>query len=165
VSESLDLPRHTVPALLEVLEGVFRSEDKPSRVLYTRGEPLLVERNVLVPEEGEDFFLTPYEMVRQHADLEIWPESGGDRSPVLNVLHAVQSLRNNTDLTFLVCSSRRGLDGWIANGASDPIVIGKTLGVSVLEDPDCPPGCVFICGSRRSSMIRDVEYSIMVRME
>ena len=47
------------------------------------------------PEEGGDFFLTPYEMVRQHADLEIWPESGGDKPPVLILLYAVQSLRNN----------------------------------------------------------------------
>ena len=160
VTETIPLSRPTVPGLIETFQEAFSGKDKPIRVLYTKGEDLIVERSMLT-EEGDDAetFLTPYQMVRQHSELEI-QETHQDS--LLASCLACQEIRNQGfDLTALVCRDLQEVKSWLP----DMIDIEKTFGVTVYVDPECPEGCLFFCGSTSSPMIRSIEKSILCRME
>ena len=158
VTETLAITRPTVTGLMETFELAFRGKNKPVRVLYSKGEDLLVERAVFQDEDLEDPFLTPYQMIRQHADLEIQEVI---EEPLLASCQAVQELRSdNAPLQFVVTPSYEELKEWLPDGVD----FSKLFGVEVFADADAPEGCLFFCGSSASPMIRDVEKAICCRM-
>jgi hypothetical protein len=158
VTESLPILRPTVTGLMETFEAAFRGRNKPVRLLYSKGEDLLIERTVFQEEDLEDPFLTPYQMVRQHADLEIQEVI---ENALLACCVAVQELRDdNVPLQFIVTSSLEEMKAWIPEG----IDFSKLFGVEVFVDADAPEGALFFCGSSVSPMIRDVEKAICCRM-
>lgn len=158
VTETLEIQRPTVTGLMETFQQAFKGRNKPVRVLYSKGEDLLVERTVTVPEEEESSLLTPYQMVRQHADLEIqevMPLS------LVACCTAVQELRKSgSPLTFIVVSDKEELQAWLPKG----IDLADLFGVELFVDSDAPESCIFMCGSVISPMIRDIEKAICCRM-
>ena len=159
VTESLPISRPTVNGLVEAFQDAFRGKDKPVRVLYTKGEDLLVERSVLATGGEEDAtFVTPYQMIRQHADLEIQEIVD---SSLLACCIAVQELQNHrTPATFLVAQDMEQLSAWLPKN----IRIERLFGVQLFIDPEAPEDCLFFCGSQISPMIKDVEKAICCRM-
>jgi len=160
-TENIPIPRQTVAGLVEVLQAVFsdRTRGKPVRVLYTKGEELQVERSVTKSEFPEDPFLTPYEMIRQHAELEIL-EAGKDQM-AMSCKAAQRIGEEGYDLKSIVCRNKEEITAWFPQ----EFKIQHIFRVPVYEDPDCPEGCLFFCGSRVSEMIRDIEYAVLCRME
>jgi hypothetical protein len=161
VAETVPIPRQTVSGLIETLQAVFssRSAGKPVRVLYNKGEDLLVERMVLASDLPDNPFLTPYEMIRQHSELEILEMGGG---PVVGSCKAAQRIgEEGYELKNIVCHNVREVESWF----SSELQIRHVFRVPIHEDPDCPEGCIFFCGSRVSEMIRDIEYAVLCRME
>lgn len=159
VTETLPISRPTVTGLLETFQEAFRGKDKPVRVLYSKGEDLLVERSVMREEgDSESPFLTAYQMVRQHSELEIQEIKG---SPLLAACTAVQDLRDQkSPLTFVVVFSYEALSSWLPKDVD----LEKLFGVNLFADPEAPEDCIFFCGSSISPMIRDVEKAICCRM-
>ena len=160
VTETLEIQRPTVNGLMETFQQAFRGKNKPVRVLYSKGEDLLVERSVVIEqgESEESSLLTPYQMVRQHADLEI--QESIDNSIVACCV-AAQSLRKTgAPLTFIVTSNMAALREWLPDG----IDLSEIFGVEVFIDTDTPESCIFMCGSVISPMIRDIEKAICCRM-
>jgi hypothetical protein len=160
VSETRPIDRPTVTGLMEAFEDAFRGRDKPVRVLYTKGEDLIVERSVVSadPDPGEGSFATPYQMVRQHADLEIQESID---SSLLACCLAVQELRRQkTPVTFVVVQDKEQLSTWLPKG----VHLGELFGADLFVDPEAPDACVFFCGSLASPMIKDVEKAICCRM-
>lgn len=158
VTETLEIQRPTVTGLMETFQQAFRGRNKPVRVLYSKGEDLLVERTVTVPGEEESSLLTPYQMVRQHADLEIQEVMS---SPLLACCTAAQELRKSgAPLTFIVVSSKEELQAWLPKS----IDLADLFGVELFVDSDTPESCIFMCGSVISPMIRDIEKAICCRM-
>lgn len=135
----------------------FKGVNKPFRILYTKGEPLLVER--LVPESStkESDFLTPWEMVRQHADVEI--REVGD-APLVTMCKAATSLaEKGYAATMIVANDRDAVDAWFGdNGKIDAV-----LRLPFLEDPDCPPHSIIFCGSKTGEMVQHIEYAVLCR--
>lgn len=160
VTEKIPISRPTVTGLIETFQTAFRGKDKPVRVLYCKGEDLLIERAVLqdADKEEDSGFLTPYQMIRQHAELEIQEIL---EDPLMAACIAVQELRKSgVPLTFIVVMSMDSVRGWLPR----EIDLSDLLGVEVFVDPDAPEDCVFFCGSQVSPMIRDIEKAICCRM-
>jgi hypothetical protein len=144
---------------METFQAAFQGKDKPVRVLYSKGEDLIVERTVLVSDsEDGDPFLTPYQMIRQHAEIEI--QEAID-NPVLACCKAAQEVRRQGfSLIGVVCRTTTEVTSWIVE-----LDISNTFGVEIYTDPECPEGCLFFCGSLSGPMIRDFEKAILCRME
>jgi len=159
VTESHPIPRPTVNGLMEAFQDAFRGRDKPVRVLYTKGEDLLVERSVVTEsEDSENSLVTPYQMVRQYAELEI-QEIMGDA--LLACCTAVQELRaQKSPMTFVVVQDKEQLMAWLPKR----VRIETLFGVELFVDPETPEDCIFFCGSQVSPMIKDVEKAICCRM-
>jgi len=159
VTESHSIPRATVTGLMEAFQDAFRGRDKPVRVLYTKGEDLLVERSVMSGgEEDPSSLLTPYQMVRQHAELEIQEAL---RDALLACCLAVQELRaQRVPITFIVVQDKEQLTAWLPEG----VRLETLFGVELFVDPETAEDCLFFCGSQISPMIKDVEKAICCRM-
>ena len=159
VSEVIPVPRQTVPGLMEAFQAAFSGNDKPVRILYCRGEDLQVERSVLsIPPDKQDAFITPYQMIRQHSELEIQEIID---SPLLACCAAVQELRSQGfDMAGIVVAQEAALKSWLPDGVD----LAQLFGVELHVDPDTPEGCLFFFGSQVSGMIRDIEKSICCRM-
>ena len=160
VSETHELTRQSVQGLCEAILGAYRaSKNKPVRLFFEKGESLVVER--LVPEseaQKDSAFLTPYQMVRQHADIEILEM---EDSAVSSVCAAASLLaEKGFTATLLVAGTRKAVDAWFPHGKIDAI-----LRLPFLEDPDCPDGVLVFCGSQAGNMLSQIEYAIVCRME
>jgi len=163
VTETREISPTTVRGLLETIQGVVR-EQRVEKLLYVRGEPLVVERYVPTPDvqdmADDDAFLTAFQAVRQHADLEIQPLHA---DPLSALARAVQSLTSRRyKLTMFICSSRDAVRSWLGND----LRIEDIWQVPLVEDFEATGGGVFVCGSASgSSMIRDIEAAVFCRME
>jgi hypothetical protein len=158
VSEAVPLDRPTVQALCETITQLFKDRNKPTRVLYTKGEGLLVEKTLpesQVPKDGE--YVTPYQMVRQHADVEILESM----EPALMLCRATMALADKGHVpTALVSRDREAVDKWFTGGKIDVI-----LRLPFFEDLDCPDGYVVLAGSQTGGMLGQIEYAVMCKME
>lgn len=160
VSESIELSRQSVQGLLEAITTAYRSaKSKPVRLFYEKGEKLVVER--LMPESSlnkDNPFLTAYQMVRQHAEVEIIEK---DLDAMATVCAAATALaEKDITATMLVSGTRDSVDKWFTYGKIDAI-----FRLPFLEDPDCPEGFLFFCGSQSGKMVGQIEYAVACRME
>ena len=162
VTESIPLPRQTVSGLMDALTAVFEGKDKPVKVLYRKGQDLVIERTRFTSEDDpnldSDPFLTPYQMIRQHSEIEVQEIVS---NPLEAVCFGAQDLRKQGyELTSIVTRDQVELQDWIGS----VVQLGQLFGVDLLYDPECPSNLVFFCGSTVSSMIRDIEKAIACRM-
>lgn len=160
VSETVDLQRNTVEGLIDTIKEVFASkESKPIRLVYNKNEPLVVDRRVRSELAGEGVSVSAYQMVRQHSDVEIVE---ADSNPLRAVARASQYLSNrDVKLICIVTASRIEAYEWF----DTEIRPEKMLNTEIIEDPECPDDCLFLCGSKSGVSIKDIEYSILCRME
>lgn len=158
VTETVPISRPTVTGLLETFHIALKGRNKPVRILYTKGEDLLVERTILKEEDEETNLLTPYQMVRQHAELEI--RETLDNSLLACCLSAQELRDAGHPLTFIVTSNSSALSAWLPKG----VFLDTMFGVQIFFDADTPEDCLFFCGSSVSPMIRDIEKAICCRM-
>ena len=159
VSETLTIPRPTIQALLEVIKSAFRGEYGVSRLQYTKGEPLVVERVVPTSQTGADSpFITPYQMVRQHSEIEILEPLD---TPIEAVCKAMELLaEEGHSPTYLVTLQRVAVRKWFRAGRIDHL-----LRLPFAEDEECPEGLLFICGSKSGPLMSQIEYAVACRME
>ena len=163
VSEVIPILRPTVQGLLETFQDVFRGPFKVERLRYVRGEEgVVVER--LVPEDRDgvpenESFVTAYQMVKQHADLEVQEPVD---TPIEAVAKAVQSLTSRRlKLTMFIAESRGVVREWTGND----LRIEDIWQVPLIEDPDAHDLGLFVCGSRTGDMVQDIEAAVFCRME
>jgi hypothetical protein len=150
------LERKTLSALLSSIEALFSRKDKPTRILYQKGEDLQVEVPRLVDTEElglESGLVTPYQVVRQHCELEIFDEINDD--PLLQVCRILARLREGTDPVGVVVPNTEILSAWVPQ-----VDVAAVFGIPVYEDPDAPENFVFFCGSTTGTMVRDFEKAI-----
>jgi hypothetical protein len=160
-SEEIPIPRTTVQGLLESVRTAFGGDHKVTRLTYSQGksaltvERLVPEDQVAQPEDGD--FLTPYQMIRQHADLTVQePVDDG----LLALSKAVQQLTlEGYRLTMFVCPDRELVRRWIGNG----LRIDHVWQVPLYEDPDAQEFGIFVVGSSRGSLVRDIEAAVFCR--
>jgi hypothetical protein len=159
VSETVVLQRNTVEGLLDTIKEEFSSKEKPIRLVYTKNEPLIVDRRVREELAGQGVTVTAYQMVRQHSDIDI---TESIENPVRAVAKSVQRLSDKDHkLIALVTNNKVDLYSWF----DDEIRPEKMLNTQLIEDPDCPENCLFICGSKSGLSIKDIEISLLCRME
>lgn len=132
-------------------------------MVYVRGEEhLQVERMVpedRMPEGDDDQFLTAYQMVKQHADLEVQEPVD---APLEAVARAVQSLTSRKyHLTMFVVENREAIRAWLGRD----LRIEDIWQVPLVEDPDAHERGLFVCGARTGTMVRDIEAAVFCRME
>jgi hypothetical protein len=155
-SEFLEVPRQTVEGLCDVITSVFREKDKPVRMLYIKGQGLIVEK--MVPEsQVEEGSFTPWQMVRQQAEIQII-ESGSSPEAVL-CQAAMLLAEKSHEVTLIISRSRDQVDSWFKIGKVDVI-----LRVPFFEDTDTPENFLAICGSQSGKMIYQIEYAVICRM-
>lgn len=166
VSQSVSLPRATVPVLLSTIESLFSGKDKPVRLLYQKGEDLQVEYLRLRDSESggpelnlDSGLLTPYQVVRQYCDVSVVAEDdfGEDKLRYFCALIA-QFRKRCPFVTGLVLRRSDDLLEWA--GADLP----ASFGIPVYEDPDAPNNMVFLCGSTKGSLLVEFELAIAVSM-
>lgn len=156
VAETVPLERKTLSALLSSIEALFSRKDKPTRILYQKGKDLQVEVPRLVDTEElglESGLVTPYQVVRQHCELEIFDEINDD--PLLQVCRILARLREGTDPVGVVVPNTEILSAWVPQ-----VDVAAVFGIPVYEDPDAPENFVFFCGSTTGTMVRDFEKAI-----
>lgn len=160
VSETIPLTRNTVEGLIETLKEVFSGKDnKPFRVVYAKNEPLVVDRRVREELAGQGVTVSAYQMVRQHTDINI-PEQLS--SPIRAVAMASQFLSDkDVKLVCIVANNMFDVYKWFDKSIRPE----KMLNTKLIEDPECPENCLFVCGSKVGSSIKDIEYSILCRMD
>ncbi len=166
VTESRQIARATVPGLLEAFQDAFRHPYKVELLLYKRGEPTFtVERLVpeaSIPKEDGDptvAFLTPFQMIRQHAELEIQEESSV--SLLERISHAVQSLTvRGFKFTMLVCGDKMQL-----RRATPLLRVEDVWQVQLYEDPEAPVDKVFVIGSKSGAQLQDIETAVLCSFE
>lgn len=162
-SEAIPLPRQTVQALVSAIETLFTAKDKPTRILYQKGEDLLVEipRLITESEDGVDLdsgLLTPYQVVRQYCELEII-ESRDEG--VVTLCRMMETARaGGMTIAGVVIRTADSLEEWIPR-----INVGAAFGVPVYVDPETPRDVVFLCSSSRSTMIRDFEKAVAFQIK
>lgn len=142
---------------MDALGSLFGRKDKPTRLLYVKGEALQVETPKLLdaPDiEGLDSGLfTPYQAIRQHCEVDVMET---EASPLMAACLAVAKVRGQADvLSGVVIQSKDSLDDWLPGVKLDEI-----FGIPVYIDPETPEGFVFFCSSSRSTMVRDFEQAV-----
>lgn len=163
VTEERPLPRSTVPAFLDAVREAFAGPFKIERLVYERGRPgFTVERSVpeasLGAVEPSSAYLTAYQMVRQHADLDV-QELGVNT--LESLARAVQSLAHRGfRLTMFVCESKDAVRSWMPGD----LRLEDVWGVPVLEDPEARERGVFVVGSRVGPTIREIEGAVLCRL-
>jgi hypothetical protein len=165
VSEEREIPRTTVPGLLEAFQGAFSSPFKVERLVYERGrgaftvERLLPEDAVAAEDDrGEGDYLTAYQVIRQHAELDVQEPIA---EPLEAIARAVQSLTaRGFDLTMFVCESRELVRDWLKRDLR-PEDIWQ---VPLVEDADATGSGVFVVGSKSGTLVRDIEAAILCRL-
>jgi len=159
VSETVEIPRASVQSLLEVFKQLFTGPDKPVRLLYAKGEPLVVEK--AVPEsvlEEDNHYITAFQMVRQHAEVKIIE---AEVTPLEQLCRAAIILSEREhDPTMLVVNNREALDKWFVFGNPSHL-----FRIPVVEDPECREEFVIMCGSQSGRMMSQIEYAVFCRME
>lgn len=162
-SEEIEIPGTTLSGLLTaVRQAVSSSPFKVERLLYSRGKPVItVERLVpedLAPEPGDDEFLTPYQMVRQHSDIRAVDISN---EGLATVARAVQLLTaENYRLTMFVCSNRDFVVRWLGDGLRPDHV----WQVPLVEDPDVGFDGIIAVGSTRGNLVSDIEAAVICQI-
>jgi len=159
VSERVAIPRPTIQGLFEAIRTAFSMDHGVSRLQYTKGEPLIVERIIpasSVPKDSS--FVTPYQMVRQHAEIEILEPT---ETPIEAVCKAMDLLaEEGYSPTYLVTLQRREVRQWFQAGRIDLL-----LRLPFAEDGECPEGLLFVCGSQSGPLMGQIEYAVACRME
>jgi len=168
VTEERTIQRSTVAGLLEAFAAAFSSPYKVERLLYERGSTVFtVDRRVPAGKTGDRTaddgivaLLTPFQMIRQHADLED-AESDGAESAIETVARAVQSLTSRGHkLTMFVCPNRTMVREWLEKG----IRVEDVWQVPLLEDADIRGSHFFVVGSKAGPSLRDVEAAVCCQM-
>ena len=158
VSESIPLHRNTVEGLIDTIKEVF-SEKKPVRFVYTKNEPLVVDRRIRQELAASQGLVSAYQMVRQHSDIDIQASSG---EPLRDLALASQKLASEGyKLVCLVSNNKFEAYSWF----DTTIRPDKMLNLDLIEDPECPENCLFIAGSKSGTNIKDIEASVLCRME
>lgn len=158
VSETVPLRRNTVEGLIDTIKEVFSDKDrKPVRLVYNKNEPLIVDRRIRKELAG-DSMVTAYQMVRQHSDIEI-VETSAD--PVRTLAKAAQSLSQKLAKTVcIVVNNKFTAYAWFDSELRPE----RMLNTIIIEDPECPDDCLFLCGSTTGMSVKDIEFSILLRM-
>jgi len=159
------MPQGTVGALLDSIQTLFSSKKRTTRVeqlRYVRGEPLVVEKSVLiipVEEVTQDpELLSPFQSIRNRALVEDMGEV--ERHPLRLVMEALDNLRaEKLHPTLFVTQYASDVVQW--SGHRD---LAHTLGMGMYEDLLCPENSLFVAGSSSGDMTWDVEKAIMIRM-
>lgn len=158
------IPKSTVQGLLEAFRDAFGAPFKVERLVYERGrstftvERLVPEDSLSVADVGNEF-LTAYQMVRQHSDLEIQEPA---EEPLEAIGRAVQSLSaRGFKLTMLICESRELVREWVRRD----LRLEDIWQVPLVEDPDMHDNGVFVVGSKSGALIRDIEVAVFCRIE
>ena len=174
-SEVYEIPKNasgktTIHELVASMRVVFAA-DRPrvERMLYERGRPLLVERFGPPRSDGAgeetpdvlDAFLTPYQMVRQHADLDVQEDAF---FPLEALARAAQSLaERDCTPSMLVC--RRGSDVRTWTKALAGLRVEDIWQIPLIEDPEVDPERVYLAGSASGrKMIRDITAAVQCSM-
>lgn len=161
VSRRVPVPSKTVSGLLGVLEQVLSAKNKPTRILYKRGEDLYVEALELTDRRPEDGgFVTPYQMVRQHCDLTVTDlQYLPAKEPLHTFCDQVVEVRKSAPLfTAVVVPARETLTRWL------PVDVSLVFGVPVLVDPEAPDNSVIFCASSVGDLVADFEAAVMLRL-
>lgn len=159
VSETVTLHRNTVEGLIDTIKEVFSSKEKPIRIVYNKNEPLVVDRRVREEMAGAGISVSAYQMVRQHSDIEI---IDAIEDPLRTIALASQSLsQRDAKLICIVVNNKMDAYDWFDR----QIRPEKMLNTDLVEDPECPDNCMFLCGSKSGISIKDIEYSILCRMD
>ena len=159
VSETVKLHRNTVEGLIETIKEVLSAKEKPIRIVYNKNEPLVVDRRIRQELSGEGILLSAYQMVRQHADIQILDAID---DPVRSVAKAAQSLSNrDVKLICIIVNNKMDAYAWFDSELQPE----KMLNTSIVEDPECPENCLFLCGSKSGVSIKDIEYATLCRMD
>ncbi len=158
VSETVELHRNTVEGLIDTIKEVFADKDrKPVRFVYNKNEPLVVDRRIRKELAGGSM-LTAYQMVRQHSDIDI-VDSVDDS--VRTLARAAQSLSQKRAKTVcIVVNNRFTAYAWFDSELRPE----KMLNTEIIEDPECPEDCMFLCGSSTGVSVKDIEFSVLLRM-
>lgn len=163
MTEERAIPKSTVPSLLEAFRAAFDSPFKVERIAYERGKSTftverLVPEDSVTPEDLGSEFLTAYQMIRQHSDLEI-QEAVDD--PLEAVARAVQTLTaRGYKLTMFVCEDRNQLRDWIRRD----LRVEDIWQVPLIEDPDAHDAGIFVAGSKAGALVREIEAAVFCRI-
>ena len=160
VSQTIPLVRNTVEGLVETIQEVFSAKgSKPFRLVYSKNEPLVVDRRIRQELAGGGVTVSAYQMVRQHTDVDI---AEHHEDPVRHVALAAQFLTNReVNIVCLVANNKFDVYQWFDKQLRPE----KIMNTILIEDPDCPENCLFICGSKTGKSIKDIEYSTLCRMD
>ena len=158
VSETVELRRNTVEGLIDTIKEVFADKDsKPVRLVYNKNEPLIVDRRIRKELAGATM-LTSYQMVRQHSEIDIIDSV---EDPVRTLAKAAQSLSQKRAKTIcIVVNNKFTAYAWFDSELRPE----KMLNTAIVEDPECPEDCLFLCGSSSGFSVKDIEYSVLLRM-
>lgn len=165
VTEAVPLQGTTLSSLLEQMRNVFSGTHRVTRFVYTRGEPLRVERLVplSVADGARDQFSTPFQFARQHSRIQLQEREDID-IPLHTLFHAISRCREErAPARFLICRQEARANQWVFEGLD--FSLSSVLSLPVYEDPDTPEGCVVVCGSSTGDLISDTEFSVVCRLK
>lgn len=165
VTETIPLLGTNLSSLLDQLKSIFSGTYRVSRFVYSRGEPLRVERlvPVSVAHASRDQFATPFQFARQHSRLELQERDDFDTALSM-VFRAITRCRDEkSPARFLVCRQESRTNHWVFGEAK--FTLSTVFGLTVYEDPDTPEGCLVVCGSSAGDLISDTEFSVVCRLK
>lgn len=163
MTQECEIPVKTVPGLIDAFRSAFDNPAKVERLIYERGRTsFTVERlvpgtpEVITEESG---LMTPYQMVRQHGEIDI-QDAGAD--PLHDVARAVQSLTTRGfALTMFVCENKMVVREWLGRD----LRLSDIWNVPLAEDPDVEDRGLFCIGSKTGPLVRDAEIAVLCLME
>lgn len=165
VTEVVPLTGTTLATLLEQLKVIFSGTYRVSRFVYSRGEPLKVERlvPVSVASAARDQFATPFQFARQHSRIELQERDDFDTSLSMLFRAITRCREEKAPARFLVCRQESRANQWVFEDAK--FSLSTVFGLTVYEDPDTPEGCLVVCGSAIGDLISDTEFSVVCRLK
>ena len=168
-TETIALPKRTQAALLNTISAAFQVP-RIERIAYVR-EDMTVTIERYVPQRSDESgsdpelttgLLTAWQMVRQHADLDVLPCLGDTHLVAVARAAARLHRQHSVPVTMLITSSREIADLWVhPAGEFDLSVV---FGVPLVLDADAPADGVIVAGSRISDMVKDIEAAVFCRM-
>lgn len=161
-AQVVPLVRNTPGGLIETIRKVFDAEGRVQRMEYIRGEPLRVERLMNKEVDISEDLLTPFQMVRQHADITV-QEVPAPGKGFITVLRALKKISEAKMLpTFLLCRQLEEVNHWVF--PKGEFTVEASFRLPIYEDPETPTGAFFVCGSSVGPLLADVEFAVLCRM-
>lgn len=159
VVQQIPLEKRSRKGLIATINTLFSSEEKPIRIVYTKDQPLVVEKYMRRELVGNDTLaLQPYDVIRQYASYHTVEEDTMYKTLAQAAKYIFD--REARVMCVIAHSPASVKKRFINQGFVTPSEFFIT---ATHYDDRCPPDTVIVCGSTTGLSMQELNIAVVCR--